>query len=237
MMDVTSDLLTALFFACCKFGKDGKWHPLAKEDFEKEDSRPMVKKLGGDSRYALLYRSPSEISDMKWAIENNQEDISNIILPVGYQPFMRCKNQYAYMLLSLNENYDMLFNPLFEKLRFRLDEDFCQWIFELSDNGNSIYPNDDIPDLSKYMAKINHSHHFSQDSFEFLSEQRNYTESDRKQRKALLEEYGFHIIQGRREYITANELRKINKQYTIDRAIALTNVTPKLRPLLTIAKN
>ena len=74
MMDVTSDLLTALFFACCKLENDGKWHPLTKDDFEKEDSRVNVKKLGGDSRYAVIYRSPSEITDMKWAEENVKGD-------------------------------------------------------------------------------------------------------------------------------------------------------------------
>ena len=28
MLDITSDLKTALFFACCKYGEDRKWHPL-----------------------------------------------------------------------------------------------------------------------------------------------------------------------------------------------------------------
>ena len=232
MMDVTGDLLTALFFACCKFGNDGKWHPLTKVDFEKEDSRVNVKKLGGDSRYAVLYRSPSEITDMKWAEENVKGE--NIILPVGYQPFMRCKSQYAYMFMTLQEKYDMLVDPLFEKMRFRLDEDFCQWVYEMSDSGNAIYPNDDIPDLSKYMTKINHSCHFSQSTFEALTKMGNCTEDEKKQWKAILKKYGFHIMQGDREYITANELRKINKRYSIERAFQLTKVTPVKRPQLII---
>ena len=232
MMDVTSDLLTALFFACCKFGNDGKWHPLTKRDFAKADSRAAVKKLGGDSRYAVLYRSPSEITDMKWAVENVKGD--NIISPVGYQPFMRCKSQHAYMFMTLEEKYDMLVDPLFEKMRFRLDEDFCEWVFEKSDRGNAIYPNEDIPDLSNYMAKINHSHHFSQSTFEALAEQRNYTENEKVLIKAMLKKYGFHIMQGNGEYITANELRKINKRYTIDRAFQLTEVTPISRPHIVV---
>ena len=228
MMDVTSDLLTALFFACCKFGKDGKWHPLTKADFERADSRASVKKLGGDSRYAVLYRSPTEIADMKWATEDAKGE--GIVLPVGYQPFMRCKSQHAYMLMTLKDKYDMLVDPLFEKMRFRLDEDFCQWIFEISDRGNAIYPHDDIPDLSKYMNEINHLHHFSQSTFDSFAKQRQYTENEKQQIKLMLKQYGFHVAQGNIDHITSNELRKINKKYTIQRAFQLTEVTPVSRP-------
>ncbi|OAD88761.1 chain length determinant protein [Clostridiales bacterium KLE1615] len=51
---------------------------------------------------------------------------------------------------------------------------------------------------------------------------------------SILKKYGFHIMQGNREYITANELRKINKRYSIERAFQLTKVTPVKRPQLII---
>ena len=118
----------------------------------------------------------------------------------------------------------MLVDPLFEKMRFRLDEDFCQWVYEMSDSGNAIYPNDDIPDLSKYMTKINHSCHFSQSTFEALTKMGNCTEDEKKQWKAILKKYGFHIMQGDREYITANDgyrgvhvyYQKSGKHYPIE---------------------
>ena len=62
----------------------------------------------------------------------------------------------------------------------------------------------------------------------------NCTEDEKKQWKAILKKYGFHIMQGDREYITANELRKINKRYSIERAFQLTKVTPVKRPQLII---
>lgn len=34
MLDITSNLKTALFFACCKLGKDNKWYPLTNKDIK-----------------------------------------------------------------------------------------------------------------------------------------------------------------------------------------------------------
>ncbi len=88
MLDITSDLKTALFFACCKYGSDNKWHPLNNNDFLHVDSRHYISDNSGDSRYGLLYRTPSEITDLRWCTEGNSTAFE-LITPVGYQPFMR----------------------------------------------------------------------------------------------------------------------------------------------------
>lgn len=56
LLDLTSNFRTALFFACCKY-QDGQWRPLTKRDLD-----------GGDPRYGILYRSPTEITGIKWAL-------------------------------------------------------------------------------------------------------------------------------------------------------------------------
>lgn len=67
LLDITTSLKTALFFACCKPDKNGlDWHPLTKADFEKADSRKNVAALGGDSRFAILYYVPTNIVDCQW---------------------------------------------------------------------------------------------------------------------------------------------------------------------------
>lgn len=110
MLDITGDIMTALFFACCKYGPDGKWHPLENSDFENADSRKVVADRSGDSRYGILYMCPTEIQDMALLYD---EDKGNCALPVGYQPFMRCKCQYAYMYLTKDSGYDLLKDPMF----------------------------------------------------------------------------------------------------------------------------
>ena len=78
VMDITSDLKTALFFACCKY-ENGQWHPLTKKDFALQNSRLGVK----DSRYGVIYRSPKEISDIKWALADDMAGYQ-LITPIGY---------------------------------------------------------------------------------------------------------------------------------------------------------
>ena len=233
MMDVTSDLMTALFFACCKFGNDGKWHPLTKSEIENKDSRTDVKRLGGDSRYGILYRTPTEITDMQWAVSGEDAGIE-IITPVGYQPFMRCSSQHGYMILVKNMDYDMFHDKMFEKFRFELTEEVCRWVFNEMDQGNKVYPNEDVPDISGYMSKINNTTRFSQSVFELMLKDFNFSEEEGKLLQAELEKYGIHIVMGDISHITYNQLRKINKKYTIDRAIELVGVTPIARPMLVV---
>ena len=64
-----------------------------------------------DSRYGVLYRTPTEITDMKWALSND-EAVTDLIVPIGYQPFMRCSAQHGYMLYVRDETYDLLKDPL-----------------------------------------------------------------------------------------------------------------------------
>ena len=101
MIDITNDLKTALFFGCCKY-INGKWKPLEKKDIEERYSR----KGTIDSRYGVLYITRTEIMDMQYLLSN--EDWDNIV-PIGYQPFMRCSKQHGFMLLPHNaESYDII---------------------------------------------------------------------------------------------------------------------------------
>lgn len=230
MIDITSNLKTALFFACCKWGSDHKWHPLSKEEIAYKNSRQHISSLGGDSRYGIIYRCPTEISDMKWAMSDDYTK-SNIITPVGYQPFMRCSQQYGYMLYVDDKDYDMMQDPLFDKFRIKLDEELCRWIYEEMDRGNKIYPHDDIPDISPYIEPMNTQKYFSEEVFQTAIEGADLDSNGIKRVKKALAEQGYSI-RTYVSYLSNNKLNKINRKYSVDIAYSKVSIPSVARPII-----
>lgn len=232
MMDITSDLKTALFFACCKYDNAaGMWRPLKHEEFAHTNSRAHVAKLGGDSRYGILYRCAAELMDCKWLTQQHDALFSNII-PVGYQPFMRCSSQHGYMLMVENPKYDMLKDGWFHKFRFQLNEDLCQWIFEEMGQGDKIYPHNDVPEMERYMQKIRNSRTISRTSFNDFMKKYGLTEQENERCARSLTKYGYTVVKGDNSYITANHLAKINRKYGIEDALKRTDGIPVMSPML-----
>ena len=230
LIDLTSDLKTALFFACCKY-EDYQWRPMKKNDFVGKQNESAIK----DARYGVLYRSPTEITDMKWALAND-EDITNRIIPIGYQPFMRCSAQYSYAIAVKDESYDLLEDPLFDKFRIEHDEDFCRWIFDEMDGGTKVYPNEDIPKIEHYMEKIRNTNIISKETFEdVILNQWHYSEQEARDIKQSLRNEGYIIISGPIERISNNRLTKINRQYNIDVAYSKVDIPAVSRPMITIS--
>ncbi len=231
MMDVTSDLKTALFFACCKWGDDQRWHPLKRDEIEHVDSREYVSSIGGDSRYGIIYRCPTEINDMKWAISDEKVGL-NIIIPVGYQPFMRCSQQYGYMLMIDDQDYDMMQDPLFDKFKIRLDEDFCLWIYEEMDKGKAIYPHADIPNIEQYITPINKQNCFSEETFKTFVEGVRVNSNGEKRLRKSLQGYGYYIIP-QISHLSDQELNTINKIYDVEVACSKIGIQAVSRPIYT----
>lgn len=222
MLDITSDLKTALFFACCKYEND-QWRPMTRNDF-----------ANSNKKYGILYRSPTEITDMMWWISDERAEL-DLIAPIGYQPFMRCSAQHGYMLLVKDEKYDMLKDPLFDKFRFEHDEEFCRWIFEEMDRGNKVYPHDDIPQITEYMERIKNSHQFSQNMFDhMILESWHFSKQEAQAVRQKLREHGYTIVSGQKEFITHNKLRKINRKYSVDIACSKLDIPPIARPMVKI---
>lgn len=232
LMDITSDIKTALFFACCQYD-NGKWRPLYKSEFEEKDSRSYISDDGGDSRYAILYRTPTELTEMEYGTRDNAKG-SDIITPVGYQPFMRCAAQSAYILPCSDKDYDMYKDTLFEKYKIRLTEEMCQWIFCEMDKGNKIYPRNDVPDISKVIERINNTHHFSERSYNDLCNIVGWSEEQATNMKELLKSYGYHIYDKKKDYVNANKMRKWNKRYSLEYVHSLIDETPKIKPVIVI---
>lgn len=162
-IDFTSDFQVALFFACCKF-EDGCWRPLTSRDFERKDSRSSVANSGGDSRYGMLYSCPMDISNMSFEAKIPKLHFATLH-PIGYQPFMRCSAQSAYFV-EAGFPYDLQRDRSFSKVKIRLTEDLCQWIYEEMEHGFAIYPKEGSRACEEMARRLRDSKVLSRDSFE-----------------------------------------------------------------------
>lgn len=230
LIDITSSIKVALFFACC-YWRNNEWRPLTSKHIARADSRKHVFRLGGDSRYGMLYRYKIELDDIHWALDK-PEDIDGEIIPVGYQPFMRCKSQYAYTLFNQNTDYDLYKDRRFEKYKFLLTEEFCEQIYEEMDKGKAIYPDTDVPDITGYLKRIDSSKVIPKDIFDEWA--KNYSKSERAQIRNALERYGYKISGRNIPVITKKEIDSINRSYTVQKVQEIIGVQPKILPLMVI---
>lgn len=238
LMDITSDLMTALFFACCYYGRDQKWHPLTAKDINNSQKIERMRRTGGDPRFAVLYRSPVDVTDMMWGV-GYHSDGTKIITPIGYQPFMRCSSQYGYCIWAPDKTYDLYKDPMFEKTLIALDEEFCRWLFEEMGNGELIYPIHDIPDMEDHLSKFNTMRRFSERSFyHIFRNMPEYSPETLELFRADLLKVGIIIVRGEQEHLPKKKIAKINKRYSLhdaERSFDLDSTDPIIKPLLTIA--
>lgn len=189
-MDITSDIKAALFFASCQCDK-GTWRPLKPEEYQCKESRLDVARRGGDSRYGILFVAPMDISNMSMAAQLPDLHFTQGV-PVGYQPFMRCVNQNAYIIEAAS-SYDIYQDPSFNKYKFRLTPEICEWIFEEMDRGEAIYPNEIFGTCEDVVATVMQSECFSECVFNGAMRHLNLLPDSDNIRKHL-EQRGVHIM-------------------------------------------
>ncbi len=206
-LDVSSDIFVSLFFACCSYNYDKKeWRPLNNSDFEKADSRKDVFAHGGDSRYGILYSCPLSIIKIISAIDTSFPCID----PVGYFPFLRSEYQSAYTIQA-TPDFDLKKFPFFQKVKFRLTEEICNWIFEKMDKGKKIYPNEFSKEYMDFVDKVRTTKQFSSRIFE-----NTYDECDKDKNsitkeslKECLTNNGYQIIDGY-EILSEEEMKSMD---------------------------
>ena len=158
-MDITSDIKTALFFACCRY-ENGKWRPLRSDEFAESDSRKSVSEKGGDSRYGILFAAPVDVANMSKVV-----NIPTLHLtygtPIGYQPFMRCASQSGF-IIEAGESYNMYRDASFHKIKFRHTEEICSWIYKEMQEGALIYPNESFGVCDDIVKTIKESRCFTE---------------------------------------------------------------------------
>lgn len=81
----------ALFFACCKYYKEkNQYRPLDKSDFKEEKDE-----------YGVIFKADAFLADLRYGAS----ECKSGIMPIGFQPFMRCHRQYGYAYV-MEENGD-----------------------------------------------------------------------------------------------------------------------------------
>lgn len=152
-LDITNRIRIALFFACCKKEKEKPWRPLNKNDFIATDS--------ADGRYGVLF------------IQDRFKCGTNLVMPIGYQPFLRCHSQYGYFI-PMRSEWDLQDTASdFTMLYFKHDEKFCRYIFDLNEAGKLIYPDDTDSIFVATFDKIRETKIFSKKAFDIIYKHRN----------------------------------------------------------------
>ena len=158
-LDITNDFNIALFFACCYWNrKDKKWYPLTKEQTGDED------KDDDGAKFGVIFHAPAEEIRITNGINYQPGSDEGMILPIGYQPFMRCHCQYGYGM-HMKTSIPLQNNLSFEKLHFRHNEKLSRDVYELMDCGKKIYPEEGLDDFQDIIDSIIHATVFSEAAF------------------------------------------------------------------------
>ncbi|MGI6438472.1 MAG: hypothetical protein ACOX0D_10660 [Sphaerochaeta sp.] len=157
-LDITSDFDVALFFACCSYDDNKQqWRPLSRNEIKRKES-------------GVLYQGcqfVSEDPNARLIDGSNQSPV----FPVGYQPFFRCSNQYAYAVY-LPYPYELLERTIgFRKFFFKHDHKMCQEIFETMEGGKVLYPEEGLLRLQDQINSIASAKVFTEESIDILAKQ------------------------------------------------------------------
>lgn len=179
-LDITSDFKTALFFATCYFDKtENQYKPLTED---------MIKEY----KYGVIYKRICHDIDIINTHEMGIYDPikgGNAILPIGYQPFMRCESQNAYGIKNINEIN--LYEIGFKKYKFEHSLELSEWVYYLSNQGKNIFPNEGILKIENKINEIRNLKTFSTEALQYaisISEDFDDEETCKKELKRFDEE-------------------------------------------------
>lgn len=179
-LDITNDFNTALFFATCYWERGQKrWYPLTKKQTEEGIDGDIDK-----TRYGVIFHAPSQRIILGNMLKSTAENYEGKVLPIGYQPFMRCHSQYGYGLY-MKHSIPLQENLMFEKLHFRHNEKLSQRIYEMMDGGKKIYPEEGLDGFYDIIDNIIHATNFSEEAFLSALEKNGLTEQSDKYRLTL----------------------------------------------------
>ncbi|MBG9544614.1 hypothetical protein ABE29_18100 [Cytobacillus firmus] len=184
-LDITNDFNVALFFATCYYdGTEKRWKPLTKEMTEKSEG----------TKYGMIFHIPQwqvSIQSMfniagQYSSSEDEKILINDVLPIGFQPFMRCHMQHGYGIKMMDE-FPLQEDITFEKLRFRHSEKLSKEIYERMDQGRLIYPHEGLLDLLDVVETIKQSSTFTEDAFDYAFNKSTYYTDKTKCKKFLAE--------------------------------------------------
>jgi hypothetical protein len=197
-LDITSDFEVALFFACCKFNdKTQKWEPLTNKDFNKKQ----------ETKFGVIFRRPTNHPNNFILSDSQYLEI----LPVGFQPFMRCHMQNSYVA-KMNQSSCLQEDSSFETLRFRHNEKLCNYIYGKMEGGKKIYPHEGLILVTDEIEEIKKKKIFTLETFDYAFEEPQFKSYSKELLKQLLVNHGYKIINAS-NYIPKEKIELVNKRY------------------------
>jgi len=197
-LDLTSDFEVALFFACCKFNnKTQKWEPLTKNDFNKSQ----------ETKFGVIFRRASNHPNNFILSDSHSLEI----LPIGFQPFMRCHMQNSYVA-KMNKSSCLQEEHSFETLKFRHNEKLCNFIYAKMEGGKKIYPSEGLIFVLDDIEAIKKKEVFTLETFEYALEEPQFKSYSKELLKQLIVNYGYKIINAS-NYIPKEKIELVNNQY------------------------
>lgn len=148
LLDIMSSFLTALFFATTYYS-EGKYRPITREFIAKHPE------YSRGSLYFYIGRNPSSLE-----IHRLESQEPNPVLPIGYQPFMRCAGQYGYMLFGDRE-YNLVEDNRFARYTFVQEDGLSLDIFNKCRGGASVFPLDGSDLIAMIAFRVNGLRRFS----------------------------------------------------------------------------
>ena len=158
---------------------------MTKNETEKDES----------TKYGMIFHCPQwqvglwNNTEMLLDSQSEKEQILiNSILPIGFQPFMRCHMQYGYGV-KMEKEYPLQQDITFEKLRFRHNEKLSREVFEMMDQGKKIYPHEGLSNFQDVIDQVRMATIFSDEAFDYAFEKSSYfTDKDSCRGKILATE-------------------------------------------------
>ncbi|MCD4772793.1 MAG: FRG domain-containing protein [Bacteroidales bacterium] len=197
-LDVTSDFEVALFFSCCKFNNTlKKWEPLNNMDFN----------VKHETKFGVIFRKPTNHTSNFIPLDLQQTKI----LPVGFQPFMRCHMQNSYVAL-MDKSYNLQKDNSFEMLRFKHSEKLSNYIFKKMDCGKKIYPYEGLNLMTEELEELKKRKIFIIETFDYVCEEKKFKSLNKEKLKQLLVHYGYEIINAS-NYFSNEKKKKVNELY------------------------
>nr|DAL96897.1 MAG TPA: FRG domain [Caudoviricetes sp.] len=195
-LDITNDFEVALFFACCKYDREkNQYRPLDESDF-KEDK----------DKYGIIFKANSYVADLAYGMSEGK----NGIMPIGFQPFMRCHRQYGYAYV-MQENDDLYNDNVFQIKKFKHSIELSNEIFQRMEGGKRIFPNEGLVDIVDEINQIKEADIFSNEAFESVLSHFKFNSLDVDIKKEL-EYRGINIGKSLIK-LSRQRVRKIDRDY------------------------
>lgn len=205
IVDCTSDLDVALFFACCKHIENSRYLPLDEEDIK-------------SNKYGLLFQR---------AIILDLLPSGPIVLPIGYQPFTRCNRQRGYFVLT-KFGEDIQAKNYFNIYRFEHSIELSEELYNKYDGGKKLFNYDALDEVSDLLEIIKKAKAFSDESFEDTYNQLHGSFTKTEWKENLRENEKVEI--GKASYEISQEMiDAINKKWSVDKFIDDEGIVPGTR--------